>query len=188
MGWGSLRWLGDVAELMVTTVWVDQHSLKTPVNLVEKTEADLRDTFTASRFANALAGIVPLDNTIASLDHQLGARLDTIVPLETGLWLGRRGCFFRYGTTLVLAFEATKSSNEMLLNACSHANDKKWCPPYPRYLEDRQVHSLYLDMWLGMRQSALDAITDAIMELEKQGQPPARLIITGHSMGGGIST
>lgn len=94
MGWEAFRWLGDVAQMTVTTLWVDKGSLRTPVTLVEKSEADWEDILTSARFANALAGIVPLGNTFASLEHQLGEKLETVVPLETGLWLGRRGCFF----------------------------------------------------------------------------------------------
>lgn len=182
-----VRWLSNVAGFLVDNLWVDKGSLQTNANLVGTSEADLDDICTAARFSNVLSGSLPWDETIASLEHQFGQKLDANVPLDTGFWMGRKGALFRFGTTVVLAFEATKA-NEVIRNTWSHANDKKWCPPHPRYLEGRQVHSLYLDMWYGMRQAAKTAIVNTIIEMEEQRQTPSRLFVTGHSMGGGIST
>jgi hypothetical protein len=182
-----LRWLSHIAGFRVLKMSPDKKSLRTPVRLVESTVADSEDIYTAARFSNGLAYFLPMSDTIAALEQELGEKLDAAVPLDTGLSVGRKGVLFRYQTTLVLAFEATKP-DEMMKNAWSHAKDKKWSLPYARYVDGRQVHSFYLDMWLGMRRATLEAITDSILELEKQGQAPSRIIITGHSMGGGIST
>lgn len=165
----------------------DKQSLKTPAKLVETSVADLEDIYTAARFSNSLALFLPMPDTIAALEQELGEKLDATVPLDTGLSVGRKGVLFRYRTAIVLAFEATKP-DEMMKNAWSHARDKKWSMPYARHVDGRQVHSFYLDMWLGMRKAALSAISDSILDLERQGQMPSRILITGHSMGGGIST
>lgn len=98
-----------------------------------------------------------------------------------------RAVIFRCGTIIVLAFKATKA-NGVMLNAWSCANDKKWCPPYPIYIEGCQLHSLYLDMRLGMRPAALAAITDMITVKGRDGQVPCKVLVTEHSIRGGIST
>jgi hypothetical protein len=157
--------------------------------LVEMSEGDLEDIYTAALCSNGMADFVEISDIIASLECHLGQKLGpSVVPLETELWVGRKGMVFRYGTTLVVAFEATKE-HDMEANAWSHGtDDDAWSLPTARYVDGRHVHAFYLDMWLGMREAALPAISDELEEIEKEGQVPSRLLVTGHSMGGGIST
>lgn len=64
-----------------------------------------------------------------------------------------------------------------------------WKPHYPVYINENQVHSFYLDMWRGMETATYAALGNAVDEIvKKTGKPPNQIIITGHSMGGGIST
>jgi hypothetical protein len=150
---------------------------------------DLEEIYTAALCSNGMADFDPMSDIIASLECRLGQTLGPLViPLETGLWVGRKGMVFRYGTTIVVAFEATKD-NESEADSWSHGmDDDAWTLPNTRRVDGRRVHAFYLDMWLGMRVVALPAISYEIEELEKQGKAPSRLLITGHSMGGGIST
>lgn len=182
-----LRWLSHIAGFRLLKMSPDKQSLRTAATLVETSVADLEDIYTAARFSNSLAYFLPMPETIASLEQDLGERVDAAVPLHTGLSVGRKGVLFRYGTVTVLAFEATKP-DEMIKNAWSHAKDSKWSLPYARYVDGRQVHSFYLDMWLGMRPAALEAMSESVLEMERRGQVPSRILVTGHSMGGGIST
>ncbi|KAJ9115982.1 hypothetical protein QFC22_005125 [Naganishia vaughanmartiniae] len=145
---------------------------------------------TAAHFSNCLACFLPLDETVPVIEEVIGGPMDAAVGLDTGIsFIGQKAVFFRYeATKLVLAFEATKA-NEMIFNAWSHAKDDKWYAlPYARFLDGRQGHSFYLDMWLGMRSATLEALTDNILKLEGQGKAPSSFIVSGHSMGGGIST
>jgi hypothetical protein len=150
---------------------------------------DLEDIYTAALCSNGMADFDPMSDIIASLEYRLGQTLGPLViPLETGLWVGRKGMVFRYGTTIVVAFEATKN-HEFEADAWSHGmDDDAWTLPNARHVDGRPVHAFYLDMWLGMRMVALPAISYEIEELEKEGKVPSRFLITGHSMGGGIST
>jgi predicted TIM-barrel enzyme len=49
------------------------------------------------------------------------------------------------------------------------------------------VHSFYLDMWLGMKAKALEGISEVVDDILNRGDVEG-IIITGHSMGGGLST
>lgn len=161
----------------------------TDKKLAEMSEGDLDDIYAAALCSNAMADFESMSDIVASLESRLARKLGPlVVPLETGLWVGRKGMVFRYGTTVVVAFEATKD-HELEANAWSHGNDDDaWSLPTARYVDGHHVHAFYLDMWLGMRVDALSAISDNFEELEKEGQAPSRLLVTGHSMGGGIST
>jgi hypothetical protein len=157
--------------------------------LVEMSEGDLEDFNIAAICSNGVASAGGIGDIVASLESRLCQQLGSnVVPLDTGLWVGRKGMVFRFGTTIVVAFQATQN-NDLVVNTWSHAKDDNWWSlPYPRLIDGRQVHSFYLDMWLGMRTTALSAISHEVEELEKEGQVPSRLLVTGHSMGGGIST
>ena len=151
------------------------------------TAQNWNDVYTAALFSDGLAKFLPLDESVPIIEEGLGSKFDSAVPLDTGLSVGRKGVLFRYDTNIVLAFEATKP-DEMYKNAWSHAHDKKWSIPYARYLDGRQVHSFYLDMWLGMRSATLRALSQSLVDIEGSGKVPRSIILTGHSMGGGIST
>lgn len=157
--------------------------------LVEMSEGDSEDVNIAAICSNGVASAGGIEDIVASLESRVCQQLGSnVVPLDTGLWVGRKSMVFRFGITIVVAFEATQD-NDLVVNAWSHAKDDTWWSlPYARLIDGRQVHSFYLDMWLGMRNAALPAISQEIEELEKEGQAPSRMLVTGHSMGGGIST
>ncbi|KAJ9115728.1 hypothetical protein QFC24_006911 [Naganishia onofrii] len=158
--------------------------------LVRLSLRNWNDIHTAAQFSNSLALFLPLHESVPMLEQQMGHLMDAVVPLDTHIpAVGQKAVFFRHESTkLVLAFEATKPK-EMIMNAWSHGKDKKWNSlPYARYLDGRQVHSFYLDMWLGMRRATLKALTDNVLEIERLDKVPSSFIVSGHSMGGGIST
>jgi hypothetical protein len=87
----------------------------------------------------------------------------------------------------VLIFEATKEG-EMIMNTWAYGRGSGWWePPYPRYWQGRQVHSFYLDMWLGMKDKVLEGLEKVVLDMQEEGRWPERIVISGHSMGGGMS-
>ncbi|KAJ9091284.1 hypothetical protein QFC21_007273 [Naganishia friedmannii] len=195
-GMQILQWISHIAGYRIFKMSAGKqhrHSQQTSSSGKQLVLLSVRDWDTlciAAQFSNSLALFLPLDESVPLLEQQLGYRMDVVKPLNTGIpAVGQKAVFFRYNTTrLVLAFEATKPK-EMIMNAWSHGKDKKWnSVPYARYRDGRQVHSFYLDMWLGMRKATLEALTDNILEVEHSDQVPSSFIVSGHSMGGGIST
>jgi hypothetical protein len=183
-----LQWLSHIAGYRIFKMSAAKHGRQSTAKVVSISVHDWNDIYTAAQFSNSLALFLPVRESVALLEGQIGQHMDVVVPLDTGLpAVGRKAVFFRMATTLVLAFEATKP-NEMIMNAWSHGKDKKWSLPYARFIDGRQVHSFYLDMWLGLRRETLKALTASIQDLERQGQAPSSFIVSGHSMGGGIST
>lgn len=185
-----LRWLSEIAGYRIFNLRPHksgQISGDTPLSLIRMQEADLENVYMAAQFANGLALFRPMEETVRLLEEDLGSPLEAAIPLDTGLKsVGRKAVLLRQRRNIVLAFEATKP-NEMKMNAWSHAHDGGWTIPYARFLDGRQVHSFYLDMWLGMREAALEGLSRCIDEMADEGMEPERLLITGHSMGGGIS-
>lgn len=183
-----LQWLSHIAGYRIFKMSAVKHGRQSTTKIVSVSIHDWNDIYTAARFSNSLAMFLPVSESVALLEEQIGRHMDAVVPLDTGLpAVGQKAVFFRMATTLVLAFEATKP-NEMIMNAWSHGKDEGWSLPYARFVDGRQVHSFYLDMWLGLRRETLKALTTNIQDLERQGQAPSSFLVSGHSMGGGIST
>ena len=183
-----LTWLAHIAGYRILPLRAEKMVVQPSDKLLQVSQADWADIHLAAQFSNGLAEFNPMPETCDRLERETGFILDTAVPFDTGLSAGRKAVLFRTGTRVILTFEATKP-DEMKMNAWSHAKDphQRWSLPYARYWEGRQVHSFFLDMWLGMRDQALLEITKTLEEAEAQGIQVDRFLITGHSMGGGIS-
>lgn len=184
-----LTWLAHIAGYRILPLKAERRTdIQPSSQLLQVTPDAWTDIHLASQFSNALADFLPMDETCQRLERETGFHLDLAIPFDTGLSVGRKSVLFRVGSTFLLSFEATKP-NEMKMNAWSHAKDprKRWSLPYARYVDGRQVHSFFLDMWLGMRDEVFREITRTVREAEAVGIVPDRFLITGHSMGGGIS-
>jgi hypothetical protein len=187
-----LTWLAHIAGYRILPLKpekiVGQIEPSAGKQLLQVTQDDWEDIHLAAQFSNGLAEFKPMEETCERLQRETGFKLDGVVPFDTGLSIGRKAVLFRVGRRMILTFEATKP-NEMKMNAWSHAKDpeKKWSLPYARYLDGRQVHSFFLDMWLGMREEIFEEITKMVRQAEEKGDGIERFLITGHSMGGGIS-
>jgi len=59
--------------------------------------------------------------------------------------------------------------------------------PYPVHENGNRTHSFYRDMWYGMRIATFEALSRAVSDMAKRGVEPKQIIITGYSMGGGVS-
>ena len=180
-----LRWAAEIAGYRIFRTSSESQNGVGSNSFIGPTESDWDDIYTAAQFCKALADFQPLDVTVARLEKERGQKMDVAEHLDTGMKnMGKKAMLFRVDRTVVLAMEATKP-NEMKMNAWSHAQTRKWTVPYARFLDGRQVHSFYLDMWLGMREATFAALDKAIKSSGEK--PPERILITGHSMGGGIS-
>ena len=181
-----LKWLAHIAGYRILPLKPERRDVESPIHLLDVTSSDWEDIYLASQYSNALADFQPMDLTVQRIQNETGPTLDAAVPFDTGLSVGRKAVLFRMKSKIMLSFEATKP-DEMKMNAWSHAKDKGWKLPYARYWDGRQVHSFFLDMWLGMRKQVFGSLTKTILEAEEAGEAPDRILITGHSMGGGIS-
>ena len=59
--------------------------------------------------------------------------------------------------------------------------------PYPVFENGNRIHSFFRDMWHAMRQATFDALDSAVQDMAARGATPKQIIVTGFSMGGGIS-
>jgi hypothetical protein len=110
------------------------------------------------------------------------------VDLYTGFNISRRAVLVCSKETITLAFEGS-DPNELIKNAWANAKGPKWWNmPYPVYTDGNRVHSFFRDMWHAMRAAALDALSKAIESIVAKGAAPTRIVVTGFSMGGGVST
>ncbi|KAF7190458.1 hypothetical protein HII31_08172 [Pseudocercospora fuligena] len=108
----------------------------------------------------------------------------TIRDLHTGINNSRRAVLVSTKQKCTIAFEGSHP-DEWYKNTWTDGKGPGWWEfPYPVYDENgHRIHSFYRDMWYGMRTAAfaaLDAAIDKICE-------PKQIIITGFSMGGGVS-
>jgi len=112
----------------------------------------------------------------------------SIVALHTGVNGDRKGTVICNGQKITIAFDGS-SQDETFKNFWTHGKGPGWWElPYPRYDKDHRVHSFYLDMWHGMQGGAYAALRIAVQDMAARGVIPKQIIITGYSMGGGVST
>ncbi|CAI6327759.1 unnamed protein product [Periconia digitata] len=110
-----------------------------------------------------------------------------VTELITGINASRRGIVVCNGEKITIAFLGC-DSNELHMNMWVFAKGPSWWDiPYPVYENGHQVHSFFRDMWHAMRIAAYDAINMAVESMAARGSSPKQIIITGFSMGGGIS-
>jgi hypothetical protein len=115
-------------------------------------------------------------------DPSLSAR-----DLHTGINASRRAALVCYHENITIAFEGSDST-ELLKNLWTDGKGPNlWNLPYPVYTNGNRVHSFYRDMWHGMRATTFDALSKVVDDIAAKGGVPKSLIMTGFSMGGGVS-
>lgn len=89
---------------------------------------------------------------------------------------------------ITIAFEGCHA-DDMMKNLWTDVKGPNWWDlPGPAYSPDgNRVHSFFRDMWSGMRKAALEALDDAVRCMVARGTEPKEVIVTGYSMGGGVS-
>jgi hypothetical protein len=63
-----------------------------------------------------------------------------------------------------------------------------WQLPYAVYEDGNRVHSFFRDMWWAMRQATYDALRCGVEDIAARDAVPEQIVISGFSMGGGVST
>jgi hypothetical protein len=103
--------------------------------------------------------------------------------------ISRRAVIVTERHKITLAFEGS-DPNELINNTWANAKGPNWWYiPYPVFHDDgNRVHNFYRDMWHRMRQAIFVELDNAIQSLLLEGFVPSAIIVTGFSMGGGVST
>ncbi|KAH7130694.1 hypothetical protein B0J11DRAFT_430374, partial [Dendryphion nanum] len=124
--------------------------------------------------------------TSAFQDHYQNPELSA-KELHTGMNDSRRAIVVSNGEKITIAFLGS-SPNELHMNLWINAKGPGWWEwPYPVYENGNRIHSFFRDMWHGMRQATFDALSSSLDDMVARGATPKQIIITGFSMGGGIS-
>ncbi|PVI05632.1 hypothetical protein DM02DRAFT_685435 [Periconia macrospinosa] len=119
-------------------------------------------------------------------DHYQNPNL-SVSELNTGLNVSRRAIVVCNGEKITIAFLGS-DPNELHMNLWTDAKGPAWWNvPYPVYENGNRVHSFFRDMWLGMRLATYDALSSVVEDIAARGATPKQIIVTGYSMGGGIS-
>lgn len=112
----------------------------------------------------------------------------SVVELYTGINQGRKAVVSTHHDTIVIGFQGS-GEDEIMKNMWTHGKGPNWWDiPYPVHLDGNQVHSFYLDMWNGMKDACLTALSKSITAMQQKDLSPSKVIIAGYSMGGGVST
>jgi hypothetical protein len=108
--------------------------------------------------------------------------------LHTGINGSRKAVLVASNEKLTIAFEGS-APGELIMNTWANAKGPNWWDiPYPVFTEGNRVHSFFRDMWYGMRAALFEAFSAAIQKIVEEGAVPKQIIVTGFSMGGGVST
>jgi hypothetical protein len=113
----------------------------------------------------------------------------TVTDLHTGINDNRKAVLVSSNDTITIAFEGS-ADNELWKNTWTMAKGPGWWElPYPVFDDDgNRLHSFYRDMWHGMRAATFEAVKKAVDIMKEKGKVPKKVVITGFSMGGGVST
>lgn len=107
--------------------------------------------------------------------------------LYSGINVTRRGIVIGNGERIIVGMFGS-APDEIIKNVWIDAKGPGWWElPYPVYENRNMIHSYFGDMWHGMRQATYDALDRAVADCIERGIPPKQIILTGFSMGGGVS-
>lgn len=119
-------------------------------------------------------------------DHYQNPNL-SVSELNTVLNASRRGIVVCNSEKITIAFLGS-DPNELHMNLWTDAKGPAWWHfPYPVHENGNRVHSFFRDMWHGMRVETYNALSSAVDDMAARGATPKQIIVTGFSMGGGIS-
>lgn len=114
----------------------------------------------------------------------------TVIDIHTGMHVNRyrKAILVHNHRTIVIAFQGS-GDDEIHLNLWINGKGPDWWElPYPVHINGDRVHSFYLDMWNGMKSAVFSGLANAVAKMREQDIVPEKVIITGFSMGGGVST
>lgn len=124
------------------------------------------------------------DITTALRDHYQNPTL-SVSELWTGFNASRRAVVVYNTDKITIAFLGS-DPNELHMNTWTDGSG--WLGiPYPVFENGNRIHSFFRDMWHAMRQATFDALDSAVQDMAARGATPKQIIVTGFSMGGGIS-
>lgn len=111
----------------------------------------------------------------------------TASELNTGFNASRRGILVCNDEKITIAFPGS-DPKELHTNIWILGKGPRWWEiPHPVFENGNMVHSFFRDMWHGMQQATYDALSSAVEDIAARGTTPKQIIVTGYSMGGGIS-
>ncbi|RDI83416.1 hypothetical protein Vi05172_g6755 [Venturia inaequalis] len=106
-----------------------------------------------------------------------------ITGLVTVLKRDHHAVIVQKGCDIIIAF---------LENGEAEWNRNGWylgkSAPYKRKVDGDLVHSYYLAVWEGMREHARADLTHAIGKILQEGKTVRKILVCGHSLGGGVSS
>ncbi|KAF1921321.1 hypothetical protein BDU57DRAFT_510070 [Ampelomyces quisqualis] len=108
---------------------------------------------------------------------------------HTAINMSRRAVLVSQDTHVTIAFEGS-DGRELIKNLWSMGKGPNfWDLPYPVFEGGNRVHSFFRDMWHAMRGDVFGALDEAVRRMrECAGSGPERVVVTGFSQGGGVST
>jgi hypothetical protein len=125
-----------------------------------------------------------INDIAASIQEHFHDPTLTVEELYTGMNITRRAIAVSHGSSITIAFLGS-DPRELYMNLWTDAKGL-WFP-YPVYENGNRVHSFYRDMWHGMREATYQALSKAVECMLARGITPAQVIVSGFSMGGGVS-
>ncbi|KAF2006155.1 hypothetical protein P154DRAFT_559300 [Amniculicola lignicola CBS 123094] len=119
-------------------------------------------------------------------DHYQNPNL-IVSELKTGFNVSRRAVVVCNSEKITIAFLGS-DPKELHKNWWINAKGPAfWDWPYPVYENGNRIHSFFRDMWYGVRLATYGALSSAVEDMAARGATPKQIIVTGFSMGGGIS-
>ncbi|KAH8723125.1 hypothetical protein GQ44DRAFT_657310 [Phaeosphaeriaceae sp. PMI808] len=124
----------------------------------------------------------------AGLQNHFVDPILTVVDLHTGFNAGRKAVLVNSHERITVAFTGS-GSDGLWRNTWANAKGPNfWDIPYAVYTDGNRVHSFFRDMWHAMRSATFHALSQAVDSIVAREAVPRQIIITGFSMGGGVST
>lgn len=128
------------------------------------------------------------DELCAALQDHYSDPALTVTNLDTGQDNVRRAVLVSRPERITLSFDDCQHDELMKNWWIDGSGPNWWDMPYPVYDNDgHRVHNFYLSTWIGLRTKAFYALNSAVDRLLAKGQVPQKIVITGFSMGGGVS-
>jgi hypothetical protein len=111
----------------------------------------------------------------------------TVLVFHTGVNVARKAVLVEHGTKVIIAFSGS-SNDEIVKNLWTMGKRGNWYNiPFIVRLNGDEVQSFYLGMWNGMEDEVLRRLEMSLRRMVEREVVPTHIIVTGFSMGGGVS-